>query len=181
MLRRSGVAGLAAVVMLSVAGSGAALAKECKQEVLKQAGEPYLSKALGAYPNSLIAWRKAAEAKYGKGWQAWRHAQDRKIDCTKKAVPGKKLQRWVCVRTARACLGTGSLDKAEPFPGKLRSGASGQGVTTLQRLLTEAGFDVEKDGKFGPKTLQAVRDFQKNEGIKIDGIVGKVTWDRLNG
>lgn len=181
MLRRSGVAGLAAVVMLFFAGSGAAVAKDCKKEVLTQAGEGYLSKALGAYPNSLIAWRKAAEAKYGKGWQAWRHAQDRKIDCKKQTVPGKKLQRWVCVRTARACMGTGVLDKAEPFPGKMRAGNSGKGVTALQRLLTEAGFEVEKDGKFGPKTVQAVKDFQKNEGIKIDGIVGKVTWDRLNG
>ena len=35
------------------------------------------------------------------------------------------------------------------------------------------------DGKFGKRTRNAVRDFQKRDGIKVDGIVGKQTFARL--
>ena len=35
------------------------------------------------------------------------------------------------------------------------------------------------DGIFGPKTEAAVRDFQQNENLSVDGIVGKQTWTAL--
>jgi hypothetical protein len=37
------------------------------------------------------------------------------------------------------------------------------------------------DGVFGPCTLAAVRAFQRGRRIKVDGIVGKVTWAHLLG
>lgn len=37
------------------------------------------------------------------------------------------------------------------------------------------------DGKFGTKTLAAVRQFQKANGLVVDGIVGKATWSKLLG
>ncbi len=40
----------------------------------------------------------------------------------------------------------------------------------MQRLLTAAGFDTQGvDGKIGPKTLDAVRAFQKSKGLAADG------------
>jgi hypothetical protein len=49
----------------------------------------------------------------------------------------------------------------------------------LQGLLREAGYDIVVDGDFGAKTDQAVRDFQKNNNLVADGVVGPKTWIRF--
>lgn len=49
-----------------------------------------------------------------------------------------------------------------------------------QRILTHLGYNPgEQDGIDGPKTQKAVRDFQKDVGIEVDGIAGPVTWGHL--
>ena len=40
---------------------------------------------------------------------------------------------------------------------------------------------VRFDGKFGPSTEAAVKDFQHNSGLAADGIVGPNTWTALLG
>lgn len=59
----------------------------------------------------------------------------------------------------------------------VRRGARGPEVEQLQRQLNEAGAQppLELDGKFGPLTEAAVREFQTRRGIQIDGIVGPET------
>jgi hypothetical protein len=53
-------------------------------------------------------------------------------------------------------------------------------VEYLQELLNfHTGNSLERDGDFGKKTLKAVRAFQKQAGIKVDGIVGNQTWAAL--
>ncbi|MEG4005783.1 peptidoglycan-binding domain-containing protein [Microcoleus sp. Pol11C1] len=52
-------------------------------------------------------------------------------------------------------------------------------VRYLQRLLHTSGFSVNTDGGFGPKTEQAVLNFQKQQKIVADGIVGPKTWNKL--
>lgn len=50
----------------------------------------------------------------------------------------------------------------------------------IQRALKAAGFDHGPiDGKLGPRTRQAVREFQQVNGLQVDGIVGKKTWAKL--
>lgn len=50
----------------------------------------------------------------------------------------------------------------------------------IQIALQKAGFYKGKiDGKIGPQTKQAIREFQKSKGIKVDGVVGKNTWNEL--
>ena len=60
--------------------------------------------------------------------------------------------------------------------GNLKVGSSGTNVSQLQTLL--GGLTV--DGKYGPKTQQAVMDFQTKNGLKADGIVGPLTMAALN-
>lgn len=74
-----------------------------------------------------------------------------------------------------------SVPGTEPTPEHpvLRKGSSGAAVSALQALLSEHGYALAVDGEFGPKTEQAVRAFQAKQGIAVDGIVGDVTWSRL--
>ncbi len=51
----------------------------------------------------------------------------------------------------------------------------------IQTALKNAGFDSgTPDGKLGKKTRQAIRDFQKANGLDADGKVGKKTWEVLS-
>lgn len=60
-----------------------------------------------------------------------------------------------------------------------RNGSRGENVRTVQYLLRHHGFDVDVDRKFGPQTEGAVRDFQQDRGLHVDGIVGNQTWPAL--
>ncbi|MFZ0322741.1 MAG: N-acetylmuramoyl-L-alanine amidase [Actinomycetes bacterium] len=58
---------------------------------------------------------------------------------------------------------------------------SGDDVSALQGRLLELGFDPGRiDGLFGIDTETALRDFQRNVGIPVDGLCGPVTFKALN-
>lgn len=62
----------------------------------------------------------------------------------------------------------------------LRYGKSGDEVAKLQTALTQLSYlDDEIDGKFGKKTLAAVKAFQKANALKADGRVGDLTKAKL--
>lgn len=63
----------------------------------------------------------------------------------------------------------------------LRRGSSSNAVTYLQYLLRINGYDPAPDGVFGALTEAAVRRFQQDNGLTVDGIVGKNTWNALLG
>jgi len=54
-------------------------------------------------------------------------------------------------------------------------------VTELQSLLNHHGAELAVDGDFGPLTEAAVRDFQAEKGLLVDGIVGPQTKGALYG
>ncbi len=59
----------------------------------------------------------------------------------------------------------------------LRRGSRGGYVNILQRYLLSFLYPIGSiDSVFGARTERAVRDFQSENGIASDGIVGPVTW-----
>ncbi|MFB2835029.1 peptidoglycan-binding domain-containing protein [Floridanema evergladense] len=62
----------------------------------------------------------------------------------------------------------------------LRRGAIDPEVKTLQQLLINAGaYNGEVNGKFDITTSIAVKQFQRTNGLTVDGIVGFNTWTAL--
>ncbi|MFP7477562.1 peptidoglycan-binding domain-containing protein [Terribacillus saccharophilus] len=61
------------------------------------------------------------------------------------------------------------------YPGSyIRTGSRGENVRRIQRAL-----GITADGIFGPNTRQAVINFQRSNGLGVDGIVGRETWNKL--
>lgn len=70
----------------------------------------------------------------------------------------------------------------------LKKGAKGEQVKALQALLIGYGFKMENsgktygvDGSFGAATDNAVKAYQKANGLEVDGSVGPATWNKLLG
>jgi WD40 repeat protein len=59
----------------------------------------------------------------------------------------------------------------------------GDDVLALQKRLKELGYNEvgEPDGVFGKMTDQAVRNYQRDHDLVVDGIVGPKTWEKLFG
>jgi len=63
----------------------------------------------------------------------------------------------------------------------LRPGMRGSQVVELQKKLSNLGFlKTGVDGDFGPGTAEAVKAFQKSNGLEPDGVVGGATWQLLD-
>lgn len=109
---------------------------------------------------------------------AWGHAN--------MAVIAKVKAQALC-----KILGKVFVDPAKPIPSRahtaplfngvvLRLGSKGTGVKAVQQRLDALGFDCGKtDSDFGKLTRAAVIKFQKSRKIKADGLVGKITWEKL--
>jgi len=181
-------AGLVALVFAALPAG----AKECKNETISATSRKYISRSLGAFPSSWAAWRKKVKGKIGNGWQAWRRAEDRKIQC-EQVENDNGRKRWTCMRTARPCrLGSATntarnnnkndvwhvLDLV-PIDTVLRRGMNGDQVKTLQYLLSEAGHEVDIDGDFGASTEIALRRFQQQNDLTVDGRAGPKTVEAL--
>ena len=62
----------------------------------------------------------------------------------------------------------------------LRYRDEGDAVRQMQTALNSLGYTTGgTDGKFGPATEKAVRQFQQNNGLKVDGVAGNATLTRL--
>lgn len=73
---------------------------------------------------------------------------------------------------------------AENMP-LVKKGSTGFAVTQLQKMLNSVEYSGKQtltvDGDFGNKTYNAVKAYQKDRGLEVDGEVGKNTWKSLFG
>lgn len=62
----------------------------------------------------------------------------------------------------------------------LRYGYSGEDVRTLQRRLVELDYlKITPDGSFGTSTLNALKAFQQENSLSVDGVAGSKTYAKL--
>ncbi|GAF65830.1 putative N-acetylmuramoyl-L-alanine amidase [Bacillus sp. TS-2] len=65
----------------------------------------------------------------------------------------------------------------------IRRGSNGAAVGRMQNRLMTHGYSLPRfgaDNDFGAETENAVRAFQRDKGLTVDGIVGPKTWAELN-
>ncbi len=81
----------------------------------------------------------------------------------------------ICISSAYV---SGGL--APSYAAVYQQGSSGSTVKTIQQKLKNWGYyNGSVDGIFGSKTKEAVKYFQRKNGLKVDGIVGKKTLSAL--
>lgn len=73
----------------------------------------------------------------------------------------------------------GSYRSNDQYP--IRRCDEGYAVSIIQTSLVSFGYVVDVDGHFGPGTEVAVRGFQSESGLEVDGLVGPATWAALTG
>lgn len=63
----------------------------------------------------------------------------------------------------------------------LRQGDRGEAVSWLQQRLIDLGYlDGMADGDFGPKTAAAVKRFQTDNAMAVDGVAGRDLMEQIN-
>jgi cell wall-associated NlpC family hydrolase len=94
----------------------------------------------------------------------------------------KLLKRFIMTSTfAGAFLAAPHIGEAALGDHTLKQGITHQDVKELQSILKNKGYFKyhETTTYFGPITTKAVKDFQRANGLVVDGIVGKNTYSKL--
>ncbi|HLM25498.1 MAG TPA: peptidoglycan-binding protein [Thermoleophilaceae bacterium] len=91
-------------------------------------------------------------------------------------------------RTIRLALAVGALlaltvapaAHAAPYGSRtLKQGMKGSDVKTLQRYLTRAGHRTTRDGHFGRGTTRSVKRFEREEDLRVNGVVTRPDARRI--
>jgi peptidoglycan hydrolase-like protein with peptidoglycan-binding domain len=91
------------------------------------------------------------------------------------------------------CLGDATPDGSAPAPTPLAAPAAPSGGMEFaypgtpvklgskgaSAMLVQAVIGAKADGDFGPKSVEALKKWQAANGLKADGVVGPVTWDKM--
>ena len=59
-------------------------------------------------------------------------------------------------------------------------GDTGPAIGVIQKNLNSLGYNLSVDNSFGPLMLNAVKDFQKKNGLAVDGSVGPSTQRKIS-
>jgi peptidoglycan hydrolase-like protein with peptidoglycan-binding domain len=103
----------------------------------------------------------------------WTHDGSFSIEC-----PEALTESGMSIYTALAFNPSACEGDAGPAE-IIRPDTTGDRVTQLQVALVGLGYDLVPDGRYGPRTQAAVRDFQSRNSLEVDGISGPRTQAAL--
>jgi len=151
----------------------------------------YVAKSVGIDPNTKIDFsqdrelqarvmKKMIEIESGAGAE---YFTPEIIRSGISLASGQPIQQPTSVTKVQPASKPTSINVANlPKPGttkyNIKRGAKGQNVRELQTRLLALGYNLGKagvDGDFGPATRRAVRRFQKDYGLYVDGVAGDQT------
>jgi len=88
------------------------------------------------------------------------------------------------VSVVAVCASGAQLNERDRGSAGARSGAamnlSVEEIREVQQVLIREGFDVEVDGRLGPKTHEALISFQRKNGLQATGQIDSQTVTKLN-
>ena len=121
------------------------------------------------------------ECEYEKRYDLWQYTGRGRVDGIDGDVDGNRCYRddWGVAKPAPTQR-EGETVMVETI--MIRLYTSGNAVRTLQAALKDRGYDIGwygTDGICGDATVRAIRKFQQDNGLDIDGICGPKTWAKL--
>lgn len=128
---------------------------------------PSHNKRVGGNAYSLHLWGKAVDLAIPQGVTK----KQLEAACRKCGLYVYKEDGWVHADTRY-------IIPDAKFPIQKR-GSKGEWTLYIQHMLTNKGFKVAQDGKFGKGTRDMLKAFQKRNGLKIDGVCGNLTYKVL--
>ena len=72
-----------------------------------------------------------------------------------------------------------AIEIVPPWPGRFLTQPPVMGGTDVRRWqaqLAAIGWPIRVDGRYGPESQSHCRQFQRESGLQVDGIVGAQTW-----
>ena len=137
----------------------------------------------GAQYNSLKELIPYLQNKYNIN-KIYGHRELNQTDCPGRNFPLHRIKKEYLGRNTSA--GSASTNKgSKSYPGyllKYNPNRFDGNVKVIQSKLQSIGYNVGRygaDGYFGDGTLLAVRCFQRDCNLMIDGIIGWNTWNRI--
>jgi len=105
-----------------------------------------------------------------------------RLGVIKSKIHADKWKYWgLCKNVSFDFIPGGDPDPGDKKP-TLRKGDAGPYVTLAQTMLIQRGYNLDPygaDGKFGSKTETAVKQFQRDWDLAVDGVIGPRTWSML--
>ena len=108
---------------------------------------------------------------------AWKKAGKPKL---KKSAPSKPKPKPSTSKAPKFPLPKGHWYGVESSNPKNHSGywkKDRVGIEQWQKKMRDRGWTISVDGIFGPGSAKVARQFQKEKGLGVDGLVGRKTWD----
>ncbi len=175
-LTQDGIAGTTTLAKLN--SNSAIPAKEAEKDdgTLKKGDQGDKVTALQKRLKELGYYTYTPDGQYGDRTVDAVKAFQKKNGLTQDGIAGPSTQTKLNSTSAIP-----AKDEETKDDGTLQKGDKGDAVKTLQKRLKELGYyTLSPDGEYGYRTVEAVKAFQKKNGLTADGVAGPTTQAKLN-